>query len=177
MFSIALLVFFLTLIADDVKLYEIINRYDFFGIAESFSKSKLMIGLILIFVLIQALKSILVILMYYFQAGFIYNLRTKISSLLLKKYLYLNLRSHSDTNSSKFIRNIIIESQLACTGFVLPVILIFTEILVFTLILILIFLNDKYIAISVLISLLLFYFLYTSLLKKAKRMGKLSTRI
>lgn len=166
MFSIALLVFFLTLIADDVKLYEIINRYDFFGIAESFSKSKLMIGLILIFVLIQALKSILVILMYYFQAGFIYNLRTKISSLLLKKYLYLNLRSHSDTNSSKFIRNIIIESQLACTGFVLPVILIFTEILVFTLILILIFLNDKYIAISVLISLLIFYFLYTSLLKK-----------
>ena len=166
MFSIALLVFFLTLIADDVKLYEIINRYDFFGIAESFSKSKLMIGLILIFVLIQALKSILVILMYYFQAGFIYNLRTKISSLLLKKYLYLNLRSHSDTNSSKFIRNIIIESQLACTGFVLPVILIFTEILVFTLILILIFLNDKYIAISVLISLLLFYFLYTSLLEK-----------
>ena len=166
MFSIALLVLLLTLISDEVKLYELIEKFEFFEIANSFSNSELMITLISIFVLIQALKSLLVILMYYFQADFIYNLRTKISSLLLKKYLYLNLDSHSDTNSSKFIRNIIIESQLACTGFVLPVILIFTEILVFTLILILIFLNDKYIAAAILISLLIFYFLYTSLLKK-----------
>ena len=166
MFSIALLVLLLTLISDEVKLYELIEKFEFFEIANSFSNSELMITLISIFVLIQALKSLLVILMYYFQADFIYNLRTNISSLLLKKYLYLNLDSHSDTNSSKFIRNIIIESQLACTGFVLPVILIFTEILVFILILILIFLNDKYIATAILISLLIFYFLYTSLLKK-----------
>ncbi len=166
MFSIALLVFLLTLISDEVTLYELIEKFEFFEIANSFSNFELMITLISIFVLIQALKSLLVILMYYFQADFIYNLRTKISSLLLKKYLYLNLDSHSDTNSSKFIRNIIIESQLACTGFVLPVILIFTEILVFILILILIFLNDKYIATAILISLLIFYFLYTSLLKK-----------
>lgn len=166
MFSIALLVYFLTLMSDEIKFYKLINKLEFFSIKNSFSKTEFMFVLISIFVLIQALKSLLVILMYYFQADFIYNLRTKISSLLLKKYLYLNLSNHNDTNSSKFIRNIIIESQLACTGFVLPVILIFTEILVFILILSLIFINHKYIAVIILTSILVFYFLYTSLLKK-----------
>ncbi|MDC0968020.1 ABC transporter ATP-binding protein/permease [Alphaproteobacteria bacterium] len=166
MFSIALLVFFLTLMSDEVKLYKLMNKIDFFNIKNSFSKNDLMIILISIFVLIQTIKSILVILMYYFQADFIYNLRTKISSLLLKKYLYLSLSNYNDTNSSKFIRNIIIESQLACTGFVLPVILIFTEMLVFTLIISLIFISNKYIALVILISILLFFLLYMSLLKK-----------
>ena len=166
MFSIALLVFFLTLMSDEDKLYKLINKFDLFDIENYFSRNELIIILISVFVLVQVVKSILIILMYYFQADFIYNLRTKISSLLLKKYLYLNLSNHNDTNSSQYIRNIVIESQLACSGFVLPVILIFTEILVFILILSLIFINYKLIALTILIAIIIFYLLYTGLLKK-----------
>ena len=67
--------------------------------------------ILIVFVFVQIIKSLVIIFMNYVQANFIYDLRTNISH-LLKKYLYLDLHNHHKNNSSKYIRNIIIESHL-----------------------------------------------------------------
>ena len=160
MFSIAFLVIILSLFNKN-KLDEILNNYEILNFLQDYNHFKIMYFILIVFVFVQIIKSLVIIFMNYVQANFIYDLRTNISSNLLKKYLYLDLHNHHKNNSSKYIRNIIIESHLACTGFMLPLVIIFTEILVFFLILILIFNSEPYISFMILAFLVFFYFSYS----------------
>lgn len=160
MFSIAFLVIILSLFNKN-KLDEILNNYEILNFLQDYNHFKIMYFILIVFVFVQIIKSLVIVFMNYVQANFIYDMRTNISSNLLKKYLYLDLHNHHKNNSSKYIRNIIIESHLACTGFMLPLVIIFTEILVFFLILILIFNSEPYISFIILAFLVFFYFSYS----------------
>ena len=164
MFSIAFLVIILSLFNKN-KLDEILNNYEILNFLQDYNHFKIMYFILIVFVFVQIIKSLVIIFMNYVQANFIYDLRTNISSNLLKKYLYLDLHNHHKNNSSKYIRNIIIESHLACTGFMLPLVIIFTEILVFFLILIIIFNSEPYISFMILAFLVFFYFSYSIIFK------------
>ena len=114
--------------ADIVKNYPIFNsKLTYFDNA---SHGTIILGGLSILLLFYFLKAIYLSVMVYFQAKFIYGIKEFISAKLFEKYLFVKYEYHLSSNSSKLIRNLTTEMIQLANYFLLPSIVLITEITV-----------------------------------------------
>lgn len=123
--------------------------------------------IVLTFLFVYFLKFISLTFLNFHQFSFSTKFQANISNFLSKKYLYMKYETFFQKNSSIKIKNIIIEASNFVYGVLLPLIYIFTELLVILSLLILVMLNIGSDVIYILISLSIFSLLYLKFTKNS----------
>lgn len=123
--------------------------------------------IVLTFLFVYFIKFVSLIFLNFYQFSFSTKFQANISNFFSKKYLYMEYETFFQKNSSVKIKNIIIEASNFVYGVLLPLIYIFTEILVIFSLLILVMLNIGSDVIYILISLIVFASLYLQFTKNS----------
>lgn len=145
-FNSLLIIFFLTLVTTFFDLISIgliipildifigndylkyINYFDFLS---NFNKEQIFIGLLFLMFIIFFIKFLFTKYLIYFQNNFGHNLYVELSNNFFKQYLSQKYIFHLGVNSSKLIRNVQSEVNLFVFSVVLQFVKLFSEIIIF----------------------------------------------
>ncbi len=110
---------------------EFLEYLEFFNFFTYKSKNEIFLILLFLLLLVYLLKFFITKSLIYNQNRFSHKLFTDISKLFFKKYLYQNYDFHLKKNSSELIRNVQTEVNLFVFGVVLQFVRLFSEIIMF----------------------------------------------
>lgn len=124
------------------------------------------------FVGLYFFKSCYLIFLYFYQNKLVFNLQSRLSSLLFEKYLNQSYLFHVNKNSSLVLRNIINETHLFTEGVLLQGMIFFSECVVFLMLFSLLIIINPVSTISVLVLLIIILGTFTAIIrKKVKILG------
>lgn len=106
------------------------------------SRSELLVGAVVIFVLFYFVKSIFLLWLAACQAGYYYSIQESISGRLFKSYLHRTYAFHLQHNSAKLLSNTITESTQFSTGFTAAALMVFNDVLVMLSIVVVLFVME-----------------------------------
>ena len=140
--SIGMVIPAISILLDDQSFFKNDLAMTFLDYLGNPSRDMLIIITMIAIVIIFAIKSFYLVLFNWFQARFIFNVQISLSDKLFSGYIWQPYLFHLSRNSSSLIRNIITEvnSFASCTT---SIIILFTEILVFLGISILLIIYDS----------------------------------
>ena len=149
---------------------DFINKYSEFDflilIINNISKEKLIVYFFLLIIFVYVFKFIILLFNKYIHSKLIFHLNNKISLKLFDSYLKSNYEYIINKSHSELIKNIIDQSISFSMGFVVSILNISIEVFVlFFLTFFLLFFQFK-ITICIMLSLIIFSFIYLSLFKK-----------
>lgn len=138
-----------------------------------FDNSDLFIIPLLILLFVYTIKGIYLIFLKFYNGKFLYNFVTRLSNDIYKNYLYQSHLFHLNRNSSDLVRVITGEILIFLKNTVMPFLIIFTEILVLTGIIVLLLYVETKTTLNVFIIILFFaIFYYLIINHKLKKWGE-----
>lgn len=135
-------------------------------IINNFSKEKLIIYFFLLIIFVYVFKFIILLYNKYINSKLIFHLNNKISSKLFNSYLKSNYEYIINKSHSELIRNIIDQSISFSMGFVVSILNMSIEIFVLLFLTFFLLFFQFKITICIMLSLIIFSFIYLSLFKK-----------
>ena len=138
-----------------------------------FDNSDLFIIPLLILLFVYTIKGIYLIFLKFYNGKFFYNFVTRLSNDIYKNYLYQNHLFHLNRNSSDLVRVITGEILIFLKNTVMPSLIIFTEILVLSGIIVLLLYVETKTTLNVFIIILFFTIFYYLIINyKLKKWGE-----
>lgn len=167
-FSISIILFLLFLISgQEVSNSNLLYLFDLIPINKSIGNLSLLMIIIVLF------KTLFQITFTYNQEKFSYNIQTRISSILFRKYISTSYEKILSQNSSNLIRLLSIETIRIGNLLISPFISIINELFLLVFIMLFIFLYDPLLGgFFIFISLFILYFYSINVNTKMKELGK-----
>jgi len=146
--GIGLLIPLLGFISSEEKKSQIIEYVPYL---KNYTDQEIILILVVLFILVYLFKTLFVIFFNYFNAKHAQNLYVEVGDKLLKKYLNNKFIFFVQNNSAKLIRNVASEANLLATGVIYNSINLFSNLILFLGVCLLLFLYNYYTVFVILI--------------------------